>query len=244
MSRQTSPPSNNDTPYGSVRDLPSFRELEQQLSALKLLTYFIGRRYRHKLIESERQMERLATTVDNFYERLGPRHWIFHDSLNVSTVEEILNRTADAASAEAHLIEAYRDKDVSMYWIRRLRNVAGLRERFNQIMRAREHYDADQFDSCTLHLLAIMDGFVNDVEPHTRKALSSRDANEMVAWDHVVGHHLGLTNALRSFTKTIKRRDDEQVFELHRHGIVHGSLTNYDNVVVATKALEHVVCSR
>ena len=54
-------------PPGSVRDLPSFRELEQQLSALKLLTYFIGRRYRHKLIESERQMERLATTVDNFY---------------------------------------------------------------------------------------------------------------------------------------------------------------------------------
>ncbi len=87
MSRQTSPPSTNDTPYGSVRDLPSFRELEQQLSALKLLTYFIGQRYRHKLIESERQMERLATTVDNFYERLGPRHWIFHDSLNVSTIE-------------------------------------------------------------------------------------------------------------------------------------------------------------
>ena len=154
-------------------------------------------------------MERLATTVDNFYERLGPRHWIFHDSLTVSTVEEILNRTADAASAEAYLIEAYRDKDASMYWIRRLRNVAGLRERFNQIMRDREHYDADQFDSCTLHLLAIMDGFVNDVEPYTRKALSSRDANEMVAWDHVVGHHLGLTNALRSFTKTIKRRVDE-----------------------------------
>ena len=177
-----------------------------------------------------------ATTADNFYERLGPRHWIFHDSLNVSTVDEVLNQTADAASAEARLIEVHRDKGASMYWIRRLRNVAGLRERFNQVMRAREHYDADQFDSCTLHLLAIMDGFVNDVEPQTRKALSSRNANEMVTWDHVVGHHLGLTNALRSFTKTIKRRVDEQVFELHRHGIVHGSLTNYDNVVVATKA--------
>ena len=236
MFRQSSPPSTNDTPYGSVRDLPSFRELEQQLSAMKLLTYFIGRRYRHKLVESELQMERLATTVDNFYERLGPRHWIFHDSLNVSTVEELLNQTADAASAEARLIEVYRDKDASMYWIRRLRNVAGLRERFNQIVRAREHYDADQFDSCTLHLLAIMDGFVNDVEPQTRKALSSRNVNEMVAWDHVVGHYLGLTNALRSFTKTIKRRVDEPVFELHRHGIVHGSLTDYDNVVVATKA--------
>ena len=129
---------------------------------MKLLTYFIGRRQRHKLIEIERDMERLATTVDNFYERLGPRHWIFHDSLNVSTVDEVLNQTADAASAEARLIEVYRDKGASTYWIRRLRNVAGLRERFNQVIRAREHYDADQFDSCTLHLLAIMDGFVND----------------------------------------------------------------------------------
>ena len=136
MFRQTSPPSTNDTPYGSVRDLPSFRELEQQLSAMKLLTYFIGRRQRHKLIEIERDMERLATTVDNFYERLGPRHWIFHDSLNVSTVDEVLNQTADAASAEARLIEVYRDKGASMYWIRRLRNVAGLRERFNQVIRA------------------------------------------------------------------------------------------------------------
>ena len=78
MFRETSPPSTNDTPYGSVRDLPSFRELEQQLSAMKLLAYFIGRRHRHKLIEIERQMEQLATTVDNFYERLGPSHWIFH----------------------------------------------------------------------------------------------------------------------------------------------------------------------
>ena len=34
----------------------------------------------------------------------------------------------------------------------------------------------------------------------------------------------------------MKKRVDEEVYELHRHGIVHGSITRFDNVVVATKA--------
>lgn len=38
------------------------------------------------------------------------------------------------------------------------------------------------------------------------------------------------------FTKTIKKRVDDEVFEVYRHGIMHGSVVNFDNVVVATKA--------
>lgn len=58
----------------------------------------------------------------------------------------------------------------------------------------------------------------------------------MVAWDSVTGHHLGLTNALTPFLNTIKKRVDDEVFELHRQGIVHGSVTDFNNAVVATKA--------
>ena len=58
----------------------------------------------------------------------------------------------------------------------------------------------------------------------------------MTAWDSVVGHHLGLTNALKAYKKTFKKRVDEEVYDLHRHGIVHGTITRFDNVVVATKA--------
>jgi len=122
------------------------------------------------------------------------------------------------------------------FWIMRLRNTDGLRERFHQIKRAKEHYDADQFDSCALQLIAVMDGFVNDFEPKVRKGLTSRDPDDMTAWDSVVGHHMGLTHALKSFTKTIKKRVDDEVFELHRNGIMHGSVVRFDNVVVATKA--------
>ena len=47
---------------------------------------------------------------------------------------------------------------------------------------------------------------------------------------------LGLTNALKAYGKPIKKRVDEEVYQLHRHGIVHGTITRFDNVVVATKA--------
>ena len=81
-----------------------------------------------------------------------------------------------------------------------------------------------------------MDGFVNDFEPDRRRDLASRDPDDMTAWDSVVGHHLGLTNALKAYVKTVRKRVDEEVYELHRHGIVHGTITQFDNVVVATKA--------
>ena len=58
----------------------------------------------------------------------------------------------------------------------------------------------------------------------------------MVAWDSVVGHHLGLSHALRTFLKPIKKRIDEPVFEVYRHGIVHGMVVNFDNAIVACKA--------
>ena len=174
--------------------------------------------------------------VDRFYDRLGPRNWIFHESLNVSAVEAILDQTTNCEEAEQRFIEIYRDEDYLAFWTRRLYSVDGLRERARQIERAREHYCADQFDNVALHLIAVMDGFVNDFEPGRRRGLASRDPDSMIAWDSVVGHHMGLTNALKAYDKTIKKRVDEEVYELHRHGIVHGMITRFDNVVVATKA--------
>lgn len=222
--------------YGSAKDLPSYRELSQQINGGKLLTLFIARDQRKKLIEIEEQIERLTRVVDDFYERLGSRNWIFHDLLSVDKVEHLLAETTDAESAEERLIELYRDPKSTKLWLMRLRALDGLRQRLHQIERAREHYDAGQFDSCVLQLIAAMDGFVNDFEPGERKGLHSRHADDMVAWDSVVGHHMGLTHAMATFTKTIKKRVDEEVFEVYRHGIMHGSVVKFDNVIVATKA--------
>ncbi|MBI5949695.1 MAG: hypothetical protein HY875_16275 [Chloroflexi bacterium] len=227
---------NNPSAYGSAADLPSYRELAQQIQGLKLLTRLFARRQRREILEVERQMKRLTRVVDDFYERLGPRNWIFHDMLSVDRVEQLLAETPDAETAEGRLIEMYRDPETMRWWTMRLRSYQGLRERLHQIERAHEHYDAEQYDSCVLHLVAVMDGFVNDFEPGERKGLHSREPDEMAAWDSVVGHHMGLTHAMATFTKTIKKRIDDEVFDLYRHGIMHGSVVRFDNVIVATKA--------
>jgi len=203
---------------------------------MKLLTRFIARDQRAKILELERDLNRLVKVVDDFYDRLGSRNWIFNDRLDISKLEAILAETSDPEGAESRLLELYRDEEATKFWIIGLRGHEGLRARLHQIERAREHYDAGQFDSCVLHLIAVMDGFVNDFEPDVRKGLAARDPEDMTAWDSVVGHHLGLTHAMETFGKTIKRRVDEEVFELYRNGIVHGSVVNFNNVVVATKA--------
>lgn len=236
MSSKRPTSSGKPTLYGSARDLPSYQELSQQIQGGKLLTLFIAREQRKKLVEIEEQLKPLTRIVDDFYERLGSRNWIFHDMLNVNKVEQILAETSDAESAQERLVELYRDRDSTEWWIMRLRAHDGFRQRLHQIERAREHYDVGQFDSCVLQLIAVMDGFVNDFDPGERKGLHSRDPDDMAAWDSVVGHHMGLTHAMDTFTKTIKKRIDDEVFDVYRHGIMHGSVVNFDNVIVATKA--------
>ena len=224
------------SPYGSARDLPSYQEMDRQIQGGKLLTRFIARNQRSEFLEIERQLNHLVAVVDRFYNRLGPLNWVFHELLPLSNVEAILDQTTTPEEAEQGLIEIYRETDKLAFWTRWLYGVEGLRERSHQIERAREHYFADQFDSAALHLIAVMDGFVNDFEPDIRRGLASRDPDDMTAWDSVVGHHLGLTNALKAYDKTVKKRVDEEIYELHRHGIVHGAITRFNNVVVATKA--------
>jgi len=234
----TSPREGSERPkaYGSAKDLPSYQQLSQRIQGFKLLTRFIARDQHKKIVEIENQMDRLTRVVDDFYDRLGSRNWIFHDMLSVDKIEQLLAETADAESAEKHLIALYRDQEGTKWWLIRLRSHDGLQQRLHQIERARMHYDAGHFDSCVLQLIAVMDGFVNDFEPGERKGLHARDPDDMVAWDSVVGHHMGLTHALETFGKTFKKRVDAEVFELYRHGIMHGSVVNFDNVAVATKA--------
>ena len=234
--RVATPNKSRLSPYGSARDLPSYQELARQIQGGKLLTRFIARDQRSGFLDIERRLDHLVAVVDRFYDRLGPLNWIFHELLPISDVEAILDRTTTPEEAEQGLIEVYRGTDKLAFWTRWLYGVEGLRERFHQIERAREHYFADQFDSAVLHIIAVMDGFVNDFEPDRRHGLASREPDAMTAWDSVVGHHLGLTNALKAYDKTIKKRVDEEVHELHRHGIVHGTITRFNNVVVATKA--------
>jgi hypothetical protein len=101
---------------------------------------------------------------------------------------------------------------------------------------AEADYHEGRFYSTVQTLLGVMDGFVNDVEPQVRRGLHARDADDMTAWDSVVGHHLGLKHAHATFTKTFHKISTDEVHDLYRNGIVHGMLVNFNNDVVASKA--------
>jgi hypothetical protein len=221
-------------PYQSARDLPTVAEMLEQIQGMKLLTRFVARKERAKLIELERQVEEHVAAVDRFYELLGDRHWIFHDSLNLERVKALL--ALEPNEAERALIELYRDPEWFRFMKMGLRRFPEMQDRMELIERAARDCSEDRFYSCVLVLLTVVDGFVNDLDPARRRGLHTREADELAAWDTVVGHHMGLTNVHNTFTKGTYKRSAEPLYELQRHGIIHGMLVNYDNVIIATKA--------
>ncbi|UGQ11068.1 hypothetical protein LO772_30375 [Yinghuangia sp. ASG 101] len=219
-------------PYESTHDLPSFRQLEQQLAVLRLLPG-PGRTTAEHV---ERQMRELAETVDAFYELLSPKHWIFHESLSVTAVQTILTEAQNNVDrAEEMLIDHYHEKERLFFMSVPLKKQPAMRRRLPLVERAREDYFAGRYYACIHVLLSVMDGFVNEFET-VRRGLHAREAEELRAWDSVVGHHFGLTHAHKTFTKGRSTTNEEPVYELYRNGIVHGSILNYDNIIVATKA--------
>jgi hypothetical protein len=200
---------------------------------MKSLTLFVGREHRKQVLELERQLVSLTENVDRFYKLLGLRNWIFHDDLPVDRITALLPLPVE--EAQARFIAIYKDTDQLRFMVRRLNSVEALRIRRRLIRQALDDYHAGRYYSTVLVLLSVCDGFVNDVEI-PRRGLHARTPDDMVAWDSVVGHHMGLSNAHATFTKGFYKTSHEEVAELYRNGIVHGMLTNYDNVVVATKA--------
>jgi hypothetical protein len=220
--------------YKSALDLPSVSELLEQIRGFKALTLVIARKQRAQVLKLEGDLKQLAKLVDDFYALLGSRNWIFHENLNTEQMTAVVRLSAD--EAELRLIDFYKDSEQLDFMIRTLCRFPQLLDRMALIERAQKDYEEGRYYATVLVLITIMDGFVNDIETARRRGLHARTEDEMAAWDSVVGHHLGLASAHKTFTKRFSKTSDEEVYELYRNGIMHGMLLNYDNPVVATKA--------
>jgi hypothetical protein len=221
--------------YPSADDLPTVVALREQLRALKLLGLVMPEQ-RRNAADIERRLSEITTTVDRFYQVLGDRNWIFHDDLNFPQVTAMLNSGEPVDDIERRFIEEQYGPDWLSFTIGRLRSLPAMRPRMNLITKAEVDYREGRYYAVVLVLIAVMDGFVNDLDPGNRKGLHARDESEMQAWDSVVGHHAGLARAHRAFTKPIKSTVTEPVYELHRHGLMHGTVLDFDNILVAAKA--------
>jgi len=209
--------------------------MEKQMAAFRLLGFLLPKDQRKQLKDLQREHRRVTEIVDTFYALLGARNWVFTGDLNLPAIEHVIDGK-DPATAEARLIDYYKKADRIAFPLRRLHRFEAMRPRIDLLQKALADYEAGRYYSTVLVLLSVMDGFVNDLDTATRQGLHARAVEDMVAWDSVAGHHLGLSHAHQSFVKRFYKTDTNEVTDLFRNGIMHGTLVNFDNEVVATKA--------
>ncbi|WP_430645421.1 hypothetical protein [Agromyces sp. GXS1127] len=217
--------------YQSAMDIPRFAEMKRTADGFKVFGVFLSAEDRQKTRELTAQLHELAAKIDRFYELLGERHWIFHEQLPTA----ILDDATTADEAENRLCALYQDADRLRRMVQATMRFPGMRARRALIEKAMTDFTDERFYAVVLVLLTIMDGFVNEVR-NEGKGLHARTPEEVESWDTAVGHHMGLTNAQVAFRKSYKKRVDTEHFELGRNGILHGMVTNYDNLIVASKA--------
>ena len=205
------------------------------MAAFKVLGFLLPKDQRLQLKDLEREHGRITTIVDTFYGLLGDRNWVFTGDLNLSAMEDVVIAES-AVTAEQRLIEYYKTVERIEFPLGRLHRFDAMRPRIPLLVKALRDYEAGRYYSTVLVLLSVMDGFVNDLDAANRQGLHARPEEDMVAWDSVAGHHLGLSHAHQSFIKGFYKTDTTEVTELFRNGIMHGTLVNFDNDVVATKA--------
>ncbi|HLW01268.1 MAG TPA: hypothetical protein VKT82_21615 [Ktedonobacterales bacterium] len=220
--------------YDTAHDLPSFVELTNQLKALKLIRFLLPKDKRSELQRLEAQIKELADTVDGFYALLGDRHWIYHDTLSVEKVRVILTSNSVAEDAEQQFIALY-DPEFFRFALMRCNGFEELRKRRHLIEKARDDYFAGRYYACVFLLLSIADGFVNEFES-IHRGLHTRMSEELSEWDSPISLHKGIGSVRNVVFKRITLTRTEPVEELYRHGIMHGTVLDFDNIIVATKA--------
>ncbi len=185
-------------PCGSARDLPAFVEMEQKVEALRLLGWLLPKADRQTLRNLPAQRHHLLSTVDAFYALLGPRNWVFHDDLNVNDMARLAaEHHHDPEGAERAFISWYEADDRLPWMTRRLIGHAGLRVRMQLLELSLDDYRCGRYYAVVQVLLSVMDGFVNDLTPGSRKGRHARKAEQLDAWNSVVGITSGLPQRTR-----------------------------------------------
>ena len=221
--------------YKSAADIPSITELIQSLEAYKTLDAVFGSGQATKIKQLEEQLNEMIASVDGFYDLLGDKNWIFHEDLNYENVKTILKNNSGADDAEKQLINLYAEESLKLMlykanWLEASRGRLGL------IEKAKKDYFEERYYSCVLVLLAVIDGFVNEFESK-HKGFHARESTEFSAWDTIISHHKGIERVHnRIYSKSVSKTKTEPVYDLYRHGIMHGTIVDFNNIVVATKA--------
>lgn len=221
--------------YQSAADLPFVDEMINQLRAFKLLNAVFRSGKATEIKQLKSQLNEMIADIDGFYDLLGDKNWIFHEDLNYENVKKILKDNSGADDAEKQLIALYSEESMKVM-LRRANWFDASRNRLDLIEKAKKDYFEGRYYSCVLVLLAVIDGFVNELESKHR-GFHARESTDFSAWGSIISHHKGIERVHNKiYSKPVSKTRTEPVYDLYRHGIMHGTIVDYDNVIVATKA--------
>lgn len=219
-----------------IQNLPSIIDLKHQIRALKTIGTILRNKETKRRAEAmESELARITGIVELFYKTLGSRHWVFSDSLSLDRIAAILNNNGPE-EAETALITYLKEPHVLDKQINRLNRFPDMRPRLDLLEKAQADYLHGRYYSSVLVVVSVMDGFVNDFNKAERKGLHARTPQEMETDNCVAAIFAGLPSVQSVFTKSVRKRIDEPLFEVERNALMHGMTTNFNNDIIASKA--------
>jgi hypothetical protein len=129
---------------------------------------------------------------------------------------------------------------ISPEWIEsrmvRLKYIESFKPRFELAQKALEDYKAGRYYASVLVILALIDGWVSELNIVDFQRLGFfAEKSELAAWDSITAHPKGLVKLKKVFSIPRLRTRSEEIRIPYRHGIMHGMDLGYDNKYVAAK---------
>lgn len=193
---------------------------------------------RMKIGKARSEVDEIISIIDKFYDLLGKKNWVCFDSLFMD--RERIERMISGVSsdeAERELISYLQEEKTLERMLVRLNYFPDMQSRLGLLQKAKNDYLEGRYYSSVLVVVTVMEGFVDDaLIEEGRKGLSTRESNEMWVEHPSCLAAIGLPVVHNVLVKPIRKRIDEPCYDVHRHGLMHGKITNFDNDIVASKA--------
>lgn len=230
----------------NLRDVPSMKKLREEIGSFQVvarltpLIRLLGRPGRKiaeqlgRIPELASQAERLSNLPDRFNDTFAERGWIAYEMMKMDVMEEAVKLADEGRLDDAeNLIADYYDEENIRFKFMFMSGIPEFSERMPLLEKALSDYLAGRYHACVPVVLALTDGFVDDVGK-ANAGFFSKSA-KLTAWDSISAHDKGLQKLAAILGKPRKRTRTEQISVPYRNGILHGHDLGYDNKLVAAK---------
>ncbi len=219
---------------------PKFSKMRKELRGLQVLKPLVNligvkkgniQEKLDELTKFEKRLEELSSLPDKFNEIFSDIGWIATETIDVEVMKKAIKIAKDNSleNADIYLADYY-----SPEWVEKrinwLKYIKGFAPRFELAKKALEDYKAQRYYASVLVVLAIMDGWVAEMNVVDFQRLGFfAEKSEMTAWDSIAAHPNGLNRLKEVFGKPRMTTRSENITIPFRHGIMHGMDFGYDN---------------